>query len=300
MPTAQPVEIPTSQPTKSPTSQATASPTIAPTAIMPTAQPTATPASAPTNQPTTTPTTQPTFAPTTAQPTALPTSRPTARPTFIPTTQPTPVPQITRKNLVVMMRFSDHTSRVLPSQSDIAVLMNGSSGNTVSVKHVFLDSSSGILNIDSTILAWVTLPNTEAYYSAGSYGTTSTIHEAIKSALDFVDQSVNFLDFDQDRNGKIDAIAILHSGYGAEWGGTGNNLRIWSHKWSLRLLNSGAGWISSEGVKVYDYHISTALWGTSGSVITSINTIAHETGKCSSSHCSCRLPATSISRRRHE
>ena len=63
-----------------------------------------------------------------------------------------------------------------------------------------------------------------------------------------------------------------HSGYGAEWGGGIN--RIWSHKWFL----SGGGWTSNDGVHVSSYHISPALWGTSGSNIGRVGVIAHETG----------------------
>ena len=57
-------------------------------------------------------------------------------------------------------------------------------------------------------------------------------------------------------------------------GGPGYESRIWSHQW---VLSDGA-WFSSEGVAVWAYHISPALWGTSGSNIGHIGVIAHETG----------------------
>jgi hypothetical protein len=58
---------------------------------------------------------------------------------------------------------------------------------------------------------------------------------------------------------------FLHSGYGAEFGQTDTfgataANRVWSHKWSL---SSGA-WVSTRsGIRVYDYHISPAVWGIS-------------------------------------
>lgn len=132
------------------------------------------------------------------------------------------------------------------------------------------------------MVAWATVLGTEAYYADGSSGLVTTIHEALGEALDIVDDSVNFSEFDQDNDGYIDAVTFLHSGYGAEWGGTDAygadyTNRIWSHKWALYSLPGGS-WLSKEGVKVYNYHISPGLWGTSGSTIGRVGVIAHETG----------------------
>lgn len=114
-------------------------------------------------------------------------------------------------------------------------------------------------------------------------GGTRRIQNAIRYALDQLeaDSSFDFDEFDQNNDGFIDAIAFLHSGYGAETGGfdadgTYYEDRIWSHKWDLAL--TGGDWVSGKsGVKVFDYHISPALWGKSGSRIGRIGVIAHET-----------------------
>jgi M6 family metalloprotease-like protein len=48
--------------------------------------------------------------------------------------------------------------------------------------------------------------------------------------------------------------------------------RIWSHQWNI-------DWRSSRsGVRVTKYHVSPALWGTSGNSIGRVGVIAHETG----------------------
>lgn len=188
----------------------------------------------------------------------------------------------TLKNLVVMIRWSDHGGRAVPSQVDVNVLMNNNGPHalapTGSVRDVYLENSYGALSLESTVAAWVTSNNTEAYYGNGNSGLTSLTHDALKDALNKVDQFIDFRDFDSNNDGIIDAITFLHSGYGAEWGGSdayGTNYtnRIWSHKWSIF-----GGWTSQEGVSVYDYHISPAVWGTSGSNIGRIGVIAHETG----------------------
>lgn len=127
----------------------------------------------------------------------------------------------------------------------------------------------------STIADWVILDSkyTEAYCANGESGMSTVLSECLMNALDKVDQSIDFSLFDTNSDGYIDAIAFLHSGYGAET--TSNTDWIWSHKW---VLNGGGGdWTSSEGVKVSTYHISPALWGFSGTEIGRIGVIAHET-----------------------
>jgi M6 family metalloprotease-like protein len=191
------------------------------------------------------------------------------------------------KNLVVLMRWSDHKDRTLPSVDDIDVLMNFNGPHplapTGSVRDVYMVNSYGKLNLTSTVYKWVDMDNTEKYYADGTSGGTIKIQQAIKYALEQLeaDSSFDFGDFDQNKDGYIDAIAFLHSGYGAETGGfdsegTYYEDRIWSHKWDLQL--AGEFRSAKSGVKVFDYHISPALWGKSGSRIGRIGVIAHETG----------------------
>jgi len=187
------------------------------------------------------------------------------------------------KNLVVLIRWADHTSRTLPTSADVDVLMNNAGPHptlapTGSLKDVYLENSYGALSIESTVAEWVTSDQTEQYYANGQSGLTSLTHDAIRDALTKVDQFINFSEFDADSNGVIDCITFLHSGYGAEWGGTDAfgtyyTDRMWSHKWSI-----SGGWTSNEGVTVGAYHISPAVWGTSGSSIGRVGVIAHETG----------------------
>ena len=152
---------------------------------------------------------------------------------------------------------------------------------TGSVRDVFLENSYGALQIESTVTDWILLNETEAYYSNGVSGRSKKIWEAIYSALEYLDtnQLVDFTYFDQDQSGRIDSITFLHSGFGAEWGGTDHDgvfydYRLWSHKWSL----FEAPFVSSSGVEVLEYHLSPSLWGRSGDRIGRIGVIAHETG----------------------
>jgi M6 family metalloprotease-like protein len=190
------------------------------------------------------------------------------------------------KSLVVMIRFSDHVGRTLPSAADVDVLFNTVGGDPVlaptgSIKDVYFENSYGQMTLNSFVNPgigdWITVSNTEAYYANGNSGD-STLWQALREALDVLDAVIDFGDFDADNDGRIDSIAFIHSGYGAEWGGndvygTSQANRIWSHRWAIQPQ-----WNSNDGVSVFDYHISPGVWGTSGSSIGRIGVIAHETG----------------------
>ena len=125
---------------------------------------------------------------------------------------------------------------------------------TGSVRDVYTENSYGQMTLQSTVADWVDVPNTEQYYANGQSGD-STLWQALSSALTTLDATVDFNQFDTDNDDWIDAIAFLHSGYGAEWGGndvdgTATADRIWSHRWNMST------WTSNEGVRVSAYHIS--------------------------------------------
>ena len=177
----------------------------------------------------------------------------------------------TLKNLVVPIKFADHTSRSLPSRSDLNVLMNNAGPNpscpTGSVRDVYLDNSFGALDLQSTVIDWITIDFTEKYCADGDSGT-ALFHTCLTNALDkAVAAGIDFGDYDLDNDGLIDGMTFFHSGYAAEWGGTdayGANYldRIWSHQWSIFTTN----W-THNGVRVYDYHVNPSIWGTSGTTI---------------------------------
>eukprot|EP00985_Skeletonema_marinoi_P006514 scaffold2817_cov76-Skeletonema_marinoi.AAC.3 len=167
------------------------------------------------------------------------------------------------RNLVVLIRFADHVNRILPSPAEYDILLNGGPGSSST-------APTGSVN--------------DAYYGDNKSGIGAKTFEAIREALAFIDSDPTFdisefnTDYDQG-DPYIDAITIIHSGYGAEFGGTDcygsvESSRIWSHNW---FMYDGS-WTSSDGtVRVSDYHINPGLWGVCGSEISRIGVIAHET-----------------------
>ena len=173
--------------------------------------------------------------------------------------------------MVIPIRFSNHASRNLPTRDDLDILMNHRGPHplapTGSVWNMFDQSSYSQLSVDSVVVDWVTVPNNETYYANDNSGLTTLTHTLIRDALDAVDASgvITFKDFDTDDDDLIDAITFLHSGFAAEFGGsacdgTQRADRMWSHKWAIYSIPP---WYSSDGVRVYSYHISPGIWGIS-------------------------------------
>ena len=201
------------------------------------------------------------------------------------------------RNLVIPIRFSNHAGRTVPSESDLDVLFNSPIADPVlaptgSVRELYLVNSYGKLEVVSTIAPWFEVSNSEQYYANG-VAADQTLHQALLEALIAADALIDFSQFDQDDDGYIDAITFVHSGYGAEWGGTDADgtyypNRIWSHKWQIWDTDGDGNydpaldlpWESSDGngVKVWDYHISPSLWDIQGSDIGHIGVVGHELG----------------------
>ncbi|HKZ60763.1 MAG TPA: M6 family metalloprotease domain-containing protein [Candidatus Thermoplasmatota archaeon] len=127
--------------------------------------------------------------------------------------------------------IGDHTSiTVLAEFSDIPhstygqtfyddqLNYNGSS--RVSARTWFYENSLGNYTVYSTVTTWVTLPQTQAYYDSN---TGQMIADAARAA----DAQVNFGGFDDNGDGWVDNLVVLHSG-GDQAAGCAPNC-IWSH-----------------------------------------------------------------------
>jgi M6 family metalloprotease-like protein len=176
-------------------------------------------------------------------------------------------------NLVLLVRFSDHKNRTLPSPSAYSLLFNGGDKTiapTGSIKDYYLSNSYGLLTITSFVNNWILVPFTEA--SAGQSSGPVVLY-----ALNYLaNAGFAFSKLGGVTGQKVDFVTVLHSGYGAEWGQTDcyrvdMSQRVWSHEQSL-------SWKSPEGIFISAYSFTTGLWDVCGNAIARIGMIAHETG----------------------
>jgi M6 family metalloprotease-like protein len=174
------------------------------------------------------------------------------------------------KLLVIMANFSDKQPSYESSLFEKSMNQTNYNG-TGSFRDFYLENSNGQFDVFSTVTAWVTVPQTHNYYGPeAKWGEFA--YQAVKAAYN---SGVDLSAFDNDGDGVVDAVAIIHQGNGKE--STGNATDIWSHSWSL----SSAGYSSNSrkfgSVRVDNYIIQPELNGSTAEMA-SIGVVAHEFG----------------------
>lgn len=172
--------------------------------------------------------------------------------------------------LAVCVQFTDHAATVSAFEFDTLMFHQGAgsvwdyyrevSYNTFSIVAVDLPSDIG----------WITNSNTYEYYvnnnyAFGSYPRNS--QKLVEDLVDLIDPFVDFSVYDNDGNGYVDGLIVVHSGTGAEL--SGNSADIWSHKWGIspRL---------KDGVYISSFSIQPEFWINPGDI--TIGVYAHEIG----------------------
>ena len=183
------------------------------------------------------------------------------QPSFHPinTTYPTGTgPTGSFKALVLLVNFSDNPSAVNPSFFDTLVFENQQG----CVRHYYREVSYDALDIVTvdfpSTTGWQTAPQTYGYYVNGQYGLGSHPQNAqklVEDLVDLVDPIVDFSQYDNDSDGEVDALMVVHAGAGAEF--TASPDDIWSHKW-------GVTWSWSldlkDGVRIWEYTMQPEYW----------------------------------------
>ena len=131
--------------------------------------------------------------------------------------------------LLLLIEYPD-----LPRQytiEDFFNLMNEENYNgTGSFRDYYLENSNGQLDLSIDVEGWYMAENGYEYYGRdnGSHRTRDLVGEAIDHAHD---EGVDFSKYDNNGDGEVDGILVVHSGPGAEEGS--QTEYIWSHRWHL-------------------------------------------------------------------
>ena len=118
---------------------------------------------------------------------------------------------------------------------------------------------------------WMTAPRTYSYYVNGKNGTgiyPQNGQKLVEDIVNLINPAIDFSQYDNDGDGYVDALFIVHSGPGAEY--TGHNYDIWSHAWTTSTPQN------LDGVKVYHYSIEPEYWLNPGDMTCGV--FAHEMG----------------------
>lgn len=163
------------------------------------------------------------------------------------------------KLLMLLINYAD--TQPSYSTEDFNRYMNGVNfGGIGSFRDYYLENSYGQLDITSTVTRWITLPRDKSAY--GSDGAQTMIMEA----LALIDNEIDLRDFDNDGDGILDGLAVIHQGTGQE--ATGNPNEIWSH--------SGAIYgVEYDGIQIRRYTIQPELLDKG---MSTIGVMCHEFG----------------------
>ncbi|WP_291861597.1 M6 family metalloprotease domain-containing protein [Marinilabilia sp.] len=172
--------------------------------------------------------------------------------------------------LLLLVNFSD-TSPIYPqAKFDDFMNLSGYNGSG-SFKDYYEEVSGGALSISTTVSNWITVPGNHDYYGPEANWSEFALHAIQAAAANGID----FSQFDNDGDGVVEGISIIHQGTGQEV--TGNENDIWSHSYSF----SSAGISTSErtfnGVIIDQYTIQPELRNVSAEINT-IGVMCHEFG----------------------
>ncbi len=172
--------------------------------------------------------------------------------------------------LAILIKFADKNSSVVASAFDTLIFVD----RQCTVRNYYKEISYGQLdivtvNLPSTI-GWTSAPQTYAYYCNGQNGMGAYPQNSQKLCEDIVDlvnPLVDFSNYDNDLDGFVDALILVHTGPGAEVSWSDND--IWSHKWGIVPR-------SKDGVYINEYCIQPEYWYTPGDITCGV--FCHELG----------------------
>ncbi len=185
---------------------------------------------------------------------------------------------LTLRVLVILVDFSDNPADGGQVSGATAadfeeILFSRGTTQFGSLTDFYLENSYGRLLIEGDVVGWYRLPLTYAEYHGGQYGTQFAQPNAQTMARDAVaaaDADVDFSLYDNNGDGTVEGIFVVHAGPGAEEINSPNDtLHIWSHAWQI----SGGYYVDGVTVRKYSTEPEEVL-GT----IARIGVYCHEFG----------------------
>jgi immune inhibitor A len=125
------------------------------------------------------------------------------------------------------------------------------------MRNYFLENSSGFYDLSGTVVDWLALPHSEAWYGAdncvggrasmvGHPDNPIGVQQSVVDAVDVLnarEPGFPWADFDTDDDGVVDHLVINHAGVGEEGGGgPDGTYAIWSH--SSDVMPAAGGYLA--------------------------------------------------------
>jgi len=185
-----------------------------------------------------------------------------------------------RRFLVILVEFSDLGFTLENPREAYIRMLNETGysdyGGTGSAREYYMDNSGGRFEPVFDVFGPVTLPEEFAYYGRNdSSGNDQHADEAVAEGCKALDGEVDFSDYDNDGDGKVDLVFMYYAGYGEADGGSSST--IWPHQWELSTAGVD---LTLDGVVLDSYACSNELVGSTArkGEMDGIGTVCHEFG----------------------
>ena len=179
-----------------------------------------------------------------------------------------------RKVLVLLIDFQDRPFTHTRQEYDNMMNMEGYNG-TGSFKDYYKAVSYNQLTCETTVKGPYHANGTMAKYGANINGNKYINAKLlVQEAVDAAEaDGVNYADYDNDGDGYVDAVIVVHSN-NDEAVGAGSNA-LWSHQSALRYNGMQRTY---DGVTIDVYNIDPGVSGASGDAMATIGVFCHEFG----------------------
>ncbi|MCH8069817.1 MAG: M6 family metalloprotease domain-containing protein [Candidatus Marinimicrobia bacterium] len=168
---------------------------------------------------------------------------------------------------LLLIDYTDYTFQY-PMGNFIEQMNDPGYNGTGSFRDYYEEVSYNQFHPATTVTGWFTADNEHDYY--GDNQPEDRAIQLVREAVDAAeDAGFDFSLYDNDGDGYVDALNIIHAGPGAE---AGDETSIWSHKWYLSAANLA---VQYDGVWIDGYTINPETYDNSQA---SIGVISHEFG----------------------
>jgi M6 family metalloprotease-like protein len=165
-------------------------------------------------------------------------------------------PRATKVNkvLLLLVQFPDLSAK--QAASSFQRMINDPTWHQGSMASFYEENSYGMLTIQADYQDWITVSDSLSYYANENPNGYLHVAQLVREAVDVAEQNgVDFSQYDNDGDGVVDGLFIVHAGPGAEEGG--QTQYIWSHRSSISWANLD---VQYDGVTIDDYIIMPELY----------------------------------------
>ncbi len=146
---------------------------------------------------------------------------------------------------VLLVNFSDASNTFSASQMSQPFTQSGYNG-VGCIQEYFQECSDNQLNLQFSFTGWQSLPQTHDYY-----GIDSNWGQCAYDAIALMDPYINYSQYDNDGDGIVEAVSIIHQGSGEE--ASWDTTDIWSHMWTLAEAGYTEAQRTFDGVEINTY-----------------------------------------------